>query len=63
MSGSDRLAARPWTLRSVPYPRGGFAELARRSPLPVRAVEQLRLLNGVYAAGEPQPGQLVKVIE
>ncbi len=63
MSGSDRLAARPWTLRSVPYPRGGFAELARRSPLPERAVEQLRLLNGVYAGGEPQPGQLVKVIE
>lgn len=63
MSASDRLAARPWTLRTVPYPRGGFAELARRSPLPADAVQQLRLLNGMYGGGEPVPGQLVKTVE
>jgi predicted Zn-dependent protease len=62
MSGSDRLAARPWVLRTVPYPRGGFAELARRSPL-ANPEQQLRLLNGVYAEGEPRPGQTVKVVE
>jgi predicted Zn-dependent protease len=63
MTAADRAAAQPWVLRSVPYPRGGFAQLARQSPLPAHAEQQLRLLNGVYAGGEPQPGQLVKVVE
>ena len=61
LTAADRAAARPWTLQAVPYPRGGFAELARGSPLP-DAERQLRLLNGVYAGGEPAPGQLVKVV-
>lgn len=62
LSAGDRLAARPWTLRTVPYPRGGFAQLARQSPLP-NAEQQLRLMNGKYAGGEPGVGQLVKVVE
>jgi len=63
MSDADRTAARPWTLRAVPYPGGGFRELAQRSPLP-NAEAQLRLLNGVYGGGsEPRAGQLVKVVE
>lgn len=62
MTAADRISARPWVLRTVPYPRGGFAELARRSPLS-NPEQQLRLLNGVYAEGEPRPGQLVKVVE
>ena len=48
----------------MPFPRGGFAELARRSPLPTRAEQQLRLINGVYGStGDPQPGQPVKIVE
>jgi predicted Zn-dependent protease len=62
MTAADRISARPWVLRTVPYPRGGFPELARRSPL-ANPEQQLRLLNGVYAEGEPRPGQLVKVVE
>ena len=62
MSTADQAEARPWTLRSVPYPAGGFAELARRSPLEA-AEQQLRLIIGVYGGGEPRPGQLVKVVE
>jgi len=62
LTASDRAAARPWALRTVPYPRGGFAELARSSPLP-HAEQMLRLLNGFYAGGQPQPGQLVKIVE
>ena len=62
LSPADRAAARPWVLRSVPYPRGGFAELARQSPLGPRAEAQLRLLNGAYEGGEPQAGQPVKVV-
>ena len=62
LSAGDRLAARPWILRTVAYPRGGFAQLARQSPLP-NAEQQLRLMNGKYAGGEPAVGQLVKVVE
>lgn len=63
LSAAERTAARPWVLRTVPYPRGGFAELARRSALAGNVEQQLRLINGVYAGGEPKVGQLVKVIE
>lgn len=62
ISAAERAAARPWVLQTVPYPRGGFAELARRSPLE-QAEQQLRLINGYYGGGEPRPGQLVKAVE
>jgi predicted Zn-dependent protease len=65
MTSSDRSAAQTWNLKTIPYPRGGFAELSRRSPLE-RAEQQLRLINGVYGVyggGEPQVGQLVKVVQ
>ena len=62
MTGQDRAAARPWTLRTTPFPNGGFAQLARNSPLP-QAEAQLRLINGFYAGGEPRLGQVVKVVE
>ncbi len=62
MTAADRAAARPWTIRTVPLPAGGLAELARRCPVP-RAEQQLKLLNGVYAGGTLKPGQLVKTIE
>ena len=62
LNAAERAAAKPWIIRAVAYPRGGFAELARTSPLP-SAEAQLRLVNGFYGGGEPKPGQLVKVIE
>ncbi len=63
LSAAERTAARPWVLHTVPYPRGGFAELARSSPLTVQAEAQLKLLNSAYVGGaEPQPGQPVKVV-
>ena len=64
MTAADRAAAKPWTVQTVPFPRGGFAELARSSPLPpARAEAQLRLMNGAYSGGgEPKPGQPVKVV-
>jgi predicted Zn-dependent protease len=64
LAAADRAAAKPWTLKTVPFPRGGFAELARRSPLPTRAEQQLRLINGVYSSSsDPQAGQPVKIVE
>lgn len=62
MTAQDRNAARPWVLKTVPYPRGGFAELARTSPIE-NPEKQLRLINGYYSGGEPNAGQLVKVVE
>jgi predicted Zn-dependent protease len=61
LTSADRTAARPWAVRTVAYPRGGFAELARSSPVP-RAESQLRLMNSAYGGGaEPRVGQVVKV--
>jgi predicted Zn-dependent protease len=60
---AEKLAARPWVLRTVAYPRGGWQELARQSPLAVSAERQLRLLNGRYGeTAQPRNGELVKVI-
>jgi len=62
LTAQDRAAAKPWILKTVVYPKGGFAELAKSSPL-ANALQQLRLINGYYGGGEPKPGQLVKVVE
>jgi predicted Zn-dependent protease len=62
LSAQDRTAARPWIIKTVAYPKGGFGELAKSSPLE-SPEKQLRLLNGFYTGGEPKTGQSVKVIE
>jgi predicted Zn-dependent protease len=62
MNAADRKAARAWEIKTVPFPRGGFAELAKQSPLTTFAEQQLKLLNGVYTAGELKQGQPVKVV-
>ena len=62
LTAQDRSAAKPWVVRTVAYPRGGFAELAKTSPI-ARPEQQLRLINGYYGGGEPKVGELVKVID
>ena len=64
MSPADRAAAKPWSVQTVPFPRGGFSELAKSSPLPAATAQaQLQLMNGAYGGGaDPKPGQAVKVI-
>lgn len=62
-AAADRAAARPWVLKTVSYQRGALGQLARQSPLGGNAEAQLRLLNGVYAGGEPPAGQPIKVVE
>ena len=63
MNKADQQAARPWTVRTVPYPKGGFAELARQSPLETQAQEHLRLLNSVYGSSrDPAVGTSVKTV-
>jgi predicted Zn-dependent protease len=63
LSNADRAAAKPWALRTVPYPRGGYAQLARNTPLTDYAEQQLRLLNASYGSGEPAVGAMVKLVE
>ena len=63
MTKSDRAAASPWTLKTVVHQQGGFKELARQSPLTTNPEQQLRLINGMYAGGEPEAGQLIKIVE
>ncbi len=65
LTPADRAAARPWAIASTALPRGGFAELAKRSPLPAStAAQQLELVNGVYGSpGKLTPGQQVKTIQ
>ena len=64
LTSADRAAAKPWIVRTTPYPRGGFAELARYSPLQSQAEGQLKLLNGVYGGGpEPKVGSRVKIVQ
>ncbi len=63
LTAADRQAARPWQLRTAAFPAGGFAELAKASPLGARAEAQLRLLNGAYGGGaEPKVGAAVKIV-
>ena len=63
LTAADAAAARPWVLRTTPYQRGSLARLAGQSPLIGNAEAQLRLLNGIYAGGEPPAGQTIKIIE
>jgi predicted Zn-dependent protease len=62
MTAQDVAAAKPWTLKTVSFPAGGFAALAKNSPLP-QAEAQLRLINGFYSGGAPTAGQQVKVVD
>ncbi len=43
--------------------KDSMTRLAEDSQIPHHAVEQLRLINGLYPDGEPRAGQLVKIIE
>lgn len=40
-----------------------IADLAKNSPIPEYAEQQLRLLNDLYPNKEPQAGQLIKIVE
>lgn len=62
MTAQDQATAKPWVLKTVPYPKGGFAELAKTSPI-ANPEKQLSLINGFYSGGEPPVGQLVKVVD
>jgi len=64
ISESERAMARPLRLRTITATADTrFAGLAARSPLGRSAETTLRLINGIYPAGEPRAGQSLKVVE
>ena len=64
LTEAERNSVRPLTLRIINAPPNAtFTELARNSPLGKYAVSYLRLLNGLYPAGEPVAGQALKIVE
>jgi len=64
LTSSERELAKGQRIRIVNAKAGDtFAKLAAQSTLPNYAEAQLRLLNGMYPEGEPQVGQLIKIVE
>ena len=61
---AEKKAARTYTLQLVTArPGQTMADLARQSPLGADAERQLRLMNGLYPNGEPEPGRLLKIVQ
>lgn len=61
---AERKAARAHTLQlATARPGQTMAALARQSPLGADAERQLRLMNGLYPDGEPEPGRLLKIVQ
>jgi predicted Zn-dependent protease len=61
---ADRKDAEPLRIRIIVATAATrYAGLAKASPLGRHAESQLRLLNAQYPAGEPVPGQKLKVVE
>jgi predicted Zn-dependent protease len=63
MRGDELGRAEPNRVRIVAAPQGTTVEqLAADSPLTRYPVQQLRLFNRLYPNGEPEAGQLVKIV-
>ena len=64
ITDKERELAKPLRLRVITARAGlTFAELAKTSPLGRFAEGHLRVINGLYPAGEPTAGQTLKIIE
>lgn len=64
LTPAERGAGRPYHIRIITVQTGTtLSLLAAQSPLGVNAESQLRLMNDLYPNGEPQPGQMLKVIQ
>ncbi|MGI9301922.1 MAG: M48 family metalloprotease, partial [Gammaproteobacteria bacterium] len=64
LTAEERELAEPRRLNLIETQTGDtFAKLAEDSAFSHHAEEQLRLLNGMYPDGEPEPGQLLKVVK
>ena len=62
LDATGREAARPLQIELVKAGSEGYRKIAADSALGEDGVARLRLLNGDYPDGEPEVGQLVKVV-
>jgi len=63
ITSQERLLVKPLTLHVITARTGDtFADLAQGSPLGESAESYLRLINASYPSGEPQAGQLIKLV-
>ena len=64
MTRDDFQGAKPLKVQVVRAESGTtFESLAAASDLPNYALDQLRVINGLYPKGQPEPGQLIKIID
>ena len=64
LGDAERQLARPLRVTVKRNPGGWrYTSLARHSPLQDHPEQQLRLLNGDYPDGDPEPGALIKLLE
>lgn len=64
LSKEEKKLAQPFRLKVITAKgKTKFNGLAKHSPLKKHAESQLRLLNAKYPAGEPQRGELLKLIK
>ncbi len=64
MDNDDRRIARAPKLQIVRAEEGTTMEaLAEASPIPNYALQKLRVMNGLYPDGQPEPGQLIKIVD
>ena len=64
MDADDRKLAKAPRIQILRAEEGTTMEaLADRSPITNYALDKLRVINGLYPDGQPEPGQLIKVID
>lgn len=64
LTDDEKVLAQPLRLKVVQASgKTPFSSLAKQSPLEDHAESQLRLLNAKYPSGEPQKGELIKLIQ
>ena len=66
----DRMNSDDFKIAKVPRVQVVRAEadttmelLAAQSPITNYALDKLRVINGLYPDGQPEPGQLIKVVD
>jgi predicted Zn-dependent protease len=64
LTSRERRLAQPRVIRLARVEPGmTFAHFAALSRLPKYAEQELRLMNGMYPEGEPEPGSYIKILE
>lgn len=64
LTAEERELVKPLHIHVITaHPGDTYARLAQNSPLGQSAESYLRLINASYPGGEPQAGQLIKIVE